>query len=371
MPNHVTSVIILSGDESRLKAMLEQIKNDEVGIGSVDFNKILPMPEALHMTSGSIENDAITVYLSAVNPINEEFSGIKKLGAAEFSEMLKKLPSSSKKIDMMMPEKEAINLSKDRYRESLQYIAEKGEKYVSNVLKYGVSTWYDWAVGNWGTKWNAYGYDNSVEMEDHKLKFLTAWAAPHPILQKLSEMYPDIKFEHEWADEDIGSNCGRYVYYGGERIEEYFPESQKECLEFAARVMDVSLEEDYALYLNASETGYIYIEGDDDYELVEIADQTALFTNKCITDADIPNGMYCYHLRSSDNGDFCAIEKSVLVNNAGSIITKEPVALCEKGCIELNDDSSPNFLGENMSLYMFREYSPEQNEEMNMGMSEV
>lgn len=32
MPNHVTSVITLSGDESRIKAMLEQIKNDEVGI---------------------------------------------------------------------------------------------------------------------------------------------------------------------------------------------------------------------------------------------------------------------------------------------------------------------------------------------------
>lgn len=295
MPNHVTSVINLSGDESRIKAMLERIKNDEVGIGSVDFKKILPMPDNIYCGN---------------------------LG----------------------PKERAI---------------------------YGDNNWYDWSNANWGTKWNAYGYDNGVEMEDGKLKFLTAWAAPHPILQKLSEMYPDIKFEHEWADEDIGSNCGRYVYYGGERIEEYFPESQKECLEFAARVMDVSLEEDYALYLNASETGYIYIEGDDDYELVEIADQTALFTNKRITDADIPKGMYCYHLRSGDNGDFCAIEKSVLVNHAGSIITKEPVALGEKGCIELNENSSPNFLGENMSLYMFREYSPEQTEEMNMGISEV
>ena len=84
-------------------------------------------------------------------------------------------------------------------------------------------------------------------------------------------MYPDIKFEHEWADEDIGRNCGRYVYYNGERVEEYFPESQKDCLEFAARVMDVDLEEDYALYLNASETENINIEYDDEYELIEVA----------------------------------------------------------------------------------------------------
>ena len=192
---------------------------------------------------------------------------------------------------------------------------------------YGENNWYDWRIGNWGTKWNSYGYTENTTFQDGKIKFLTAWSAPHPILQKLSEMFPDIKTEHEWADEDIGMNCGRYIYYDGERVEEYFPESQKECLEFAAKVMDVSLEEDYALYLNASETGYVNIEYDDEYELVEIEDLHALFTNERITDADIPKGMYCYHLRHDDNGNFCAIEKNVTVNHAGSIITKEPIEL--------------------------------------------
>lgn len=167
-----------------------------------------------------------------------------------------------------------------------------------------------WAVGNWGTKWNAYGYDNGVEMEDGKLKFLTAWAAPHPIMQKLSEMYPDIKFEHEWADEDIGNNCGRYVYYNGERVEEYFPESQKDCLEFAAKVMDTSLEEDYSLYLNATETEYINIEYDDEYELIEVAGHTALFTNDRITDANIPKGIGIRNRSMIDKSDLviCYIE---------------------------------------------------------------
>lgn len=143
MPNHVTSVITLSGDENRIKAMLEAIQNDEVGVGSVDFNKILPMPESLHMTSGSIEDSAIAVYISAVNPINEEFEGVKKKDAAEFREMLKKLPVLSQKIDILMPENEAINLAEDRYRESVKYLVDKGEKYVSNLIQYGASTWYD------------------------------------------------------------------------------------------------------------------------------------------------------------------------------------------------------------------------------------
>jgi hypothetical protein len=295
MPNHVTNVISFSGDKSRISVMLKEIQNNEHGIGSVDFEKIIPMPDTVY--NGSL--------------------GIRE-------------------------------------REL-----------------YGENNWYDWRIGNWGTKWNSYGYTENTTFQDGKIKFLTAWSAPHPILQKLSEMYPDVKMEHEWADEDIGMNCGRYVYYDGERVEEYFPESQKECLEFAAKVMDVSLEEDYALYLNASETGYVNIEYDDEYELVEIEDLPALFTNERITDADIPKGMYCYHIRHDDNGNFCAIEKNVTVNHAGSIITKEPIELGKQGYISLNQDNSPNFLGENMSIYMFREYNPGQSEEMSMGMTEV
>ena len=295
MPNHITNVIELSGDESRIAEMLGRIQYDKFGIGSVDFEKIIPMPDNI-------------------------FKG--NLGPEERS-------------------------------------------------KYGSNNWYDWSVANWGTKWNSYGYPDNTALENGKLTFVTAWSAPHPIMQKLSEMFPEIKLEHEWADEDIGYNCGRYVYYDGARIEEYFPESQKDRLEFAARVRNLSLEEDCAMYLNASETGYINIEGDDEYELVEVAGQTALFTNDRITDADIPKGMHCYHLRHNDEGDFCAIEKNVTFNHGGSIVAKEPIDLGDKGYIELDDDSSPNFLGENMSLYMFRENDPEQGEEMDIGMSEV
>ena len=178
-------------------------------------------------------------------------------------------------------------------------------------------------------------------------------------------MFPEIKIIHEWADEDIGMNCGRYEYYDGERYEEYYAENEKERLEFAARVMDVDLEINYGLYLNASETGYVNIESSDEYERIELFGQTALFTNDRITDADIPKGTYCYDLRRSDDGErFCSIEKRVAVNRGGSVVTKEPLDLGEKGFIPLTEDTEPNFMGEIVTFADFIEQTQELGMEM-------
>ena len=296
MPNHITNRIKLTGEPAEIRKALEAVKDDKHGIGTIDFEKVIPMPDNI-------------------------FRG---------------------------------NLGTEERR------------------LYGNNNWYDWSVANWGTKWGAYGYDESVDYSENKdsLFFLTAWAAPHPVVAKLAEMFPALTFEHEWADEDIGVNCGRRVYCDGELTDEYYPDYGKESVEFATAVMDRQLEEDYGLYLNASETGYINIEFDDDYELIELFDKPALFTNARITDADVPKGMYCYHLRHGDDEYFSTIEKRVVVNHSGSVITKEPIDLGEQGYITFTEDSSPNFTGETMSLYQFREYSPEQEqtESEDMGM---
>jgi len=48
MPNHITNILTAHGDEKQLKAMFEAIKSDEIGLGSTDFNKIVPMPENIY-----------------------------------------------------------------------------------------------------------------------------------------------------------------------------------------------------------------------------------------------------------------------------------------------------------------------------------
>lgn len=42
MPNHVTNVLTLHGEPEQIRAMLEAIQYDDLGIGSVDFNTTTP-----------------------------------------------------------------------------------------------------------------------------------------------------------------------------------------------------------------------------------------------------------------------------------------------------------------------------------------
>jgi len=44
MPNHITNILTIYGTDEQVDKVLEFIKNDELGVGTIDFNKITPMP---------------------------------------------------------------------------------------------------------------------------------------------------------------------------------------------------------------------------------------------------------------------------------------------------------------------------------------
>lgn len=104
---------------------------------------------------------------------------------------------------------------------------------------------------------------------------------------------------------------------------------------------------------------------DEKLEVIEILDRKALFSNDRITPKDIPQGLYCYDLRHSDDGDrFCSVETKVTVNYGGSIITNEPLDLGESGYIPLDEDTEPNFTGEELTIGEFMNSKFEQEQEM-------
>ena len=342
MPNHVTNVVTFRGDQERVYEALKRIQKDGEEIGTIDFNKIIPMPESLDIEAGSRTDAGLKAY--------SEF----------ISECL---------LEDRVRHVEDLRITEERERGYLKDHGEinkddfaLGKTAYNNVQMYGTPTWYEWRIQNWGTKWNS--YSSEFDAENNALRFCTAWSAPHPIMERLQEMYPDLSFTHEWADEDIGNNCGRAEYFDGERFLSEYPEGECDRIEFAASILRCS-PADYGLYLNASEDGYIRLDTDT-YDLIDLFGKPALFSNWRLSSDDIPKGLYCYDLREADNGDrFITIEPHVVVNHGGSVITDEPIDFGEAGFISFTDETSPNFIGTAVTIeeYLKGEFNEDMDED--------
>ena len=91
------------------------------------------------------------------------------------------------------------------------------------------------------------------------------------------------------------------------------------------------------------------------FQEIEIFDVPGLFSNGRISSADIPEGMYIYDLRGSDDdpGMPITVENHVTVNHAGSIITAKPLDLGEEGRLTFTEEEGLNFVGGEISAYRF------------------
>ena len=209
MPNHIINIVTIKGDKDRVKEILEEIKDDEIGYGSIDFNKIDPMPKDLEIDSGTLTDRGLKYY--------KEFVSVYTAFQNRTKDELLNIPEDKEKIFLRQRkgiDSEEWKLGRQAYR---------------NELKYGAPTWYEWAYKHWGTKWNAYGYDYDCGLvSDDKISFETAWCSPMGILQKLSEKYPDVGIAVEWADECRSNGCGRYEYRGGKLENDFYTQDEYE-----------------------------------------------------------------------------------------------------------------------------------------------
>lgn len=324
MSVRITNRLLFTGEPKRIAEIFEAIKSEKEGVGTLDFNKLIPMPEELDIECSSAADRGFAHYKNFVS---------------EYA-----LSKGGKDIDYLNIPEEAEKLHLKYYKEIPENEWELGRKAFRNQIKYGVRDWYHWSIQNWGLKWNAYGFKAPEARTDNKIIFDSSDYAPHKIVRMIAEKYPDVEITHEWASEELGKYCGKKVYMNGLLTEEEYPETEMDRCNFAVGVYEVSSPEDLGITMNADGTAYIRIT-DEDFELIEILDQKALFTNERMWSVNIPRGMHCYHLRYSDDGNrFASLEKFACVNHGGTVITKEPIDFGKKDHIVLTDDTSPNFL---------------------------
>lgn len=199
MPNYIKNRVKFVGESGELIRVYEFLKDDNGNV-NMDFNKVVPMSEELNIQAGSQTSTGL-----------EYFNLIMK---REQCLDMKCTTSQIKAIEAL-PDFEKIK--------------ELGKKALSNLAKYGHTTWYDWSIDNWGTKWNAM----NVTWENETLVFETAWNHPEPVLVELSNLFPQVQICLEYADEDTGYNCGKVVYQNGEMNKDIPEDGSKEAYEIA------------------------------------------------------------------------------------------------------------------------------------------
>lgn len=105
---------------------------------------------------------------------------------------------------------------------------------------------------------------------------------------------------------------------------------------------------------------------DEKLEVVEVLGQTALFTNGRVTEQELPDGLYKYDLREGESISFASIEPYVLVNHGGTVLLKAPIDFGNEKYIVFDDDTTPNFLGYELTPTEFMETDFTQTEDENM-----
>ena len=97
MPNYVQNKITFECPDEKAKEILTAVmydpdpsNKDSTGYGTIDFNKLIPMPPSLKIECGSSTERGIEMYLSAINPKSADL-GLPKLSANAFRQLVLKL----------------------------------------------------------------------------------------------------------------------------------------------------------------------------------------------------------------------------------------------------------------------------------------
>ena len=95
------------------------------------------------------------------------------------------------------------------------------------------------------------------------------------------------------------------------------------------------------------------LDSKEDYQEIEICGVNGVFSNGRIDRDKLPDGLYCYDIRGTDNdpGELKYLEARVAVNHAGSVVTASPIELPDTGRLDISEEIS--FSGGTTSLRKF------------------
>lgn len=198
MPNNVTNLLTINAkSETRLEEVLNFIKSQD---RILDFEKIIPAPKELNKIIEYVHLKAEVFLILKEQKKYDVLRNFKKYIRENYG---------SFSFNTLRAAKEMLN---DSCQHEGVKITDKENALLAIECfeKCGYMGWYDFRISQWGTKWNAYDVE---KCDKNSIIFDTAWSTPYPVIEKLSEIFPDVEFYVKFADEDaFGGNNGEYAF---------------------------------------------------------------------------------------------------------------------------------------------------------------
>ena len=73
---------------------------------------------------------------------------------------------------------------------------------------------YQWSCDSWGTKWDACDVVIAEAKTSTTISFQTPWGPPEPVIRKLAELFPQLKFTLSFWERGMAFQ-GKYTYENG------------------------------------------------------------------------------------------------------------------------------------------------------------
>lgn len=205
MPNWCEQELTIKGSKLKLKKFLDYAKTKRK---CIDEEKFVPMPNELKESVSGSQEMLYDAFYGDIS-IFDHYEWIPK-----------EIKGNREKI-------------KEYFRKQYEDADKIAEMYKISMDKYGVKTWYEWALVNWGTKWGICHPtidEEILEILLHTLNikdvkegtllyhFESAWSPADRIVQKMSEIFKDLVFTLEFWESGCGYK-GKYVFKNGEMLE--------------------------------------------------------------------------------------------------------------------------------------------------------
>lgn len=199
MPNWCENKLTVTGSSEEIKQIRKCLlsKVPQTNEVILDFNCLISMPKAVQIDCGSLgERSHFLLKKSKDAPFDDEV--IEKL-----------ISNEAKALSLSLRARQEgwtfggfiqwLEQSDIRQKE-LGFNLQLGRLYAKNLKKYNARHWYDWALSNWGCKWNATTRYIDEENEHIICDFDTPWVPPENWFDSLCKEYPDLSLQLDYYE---------------------------------------------------------------------------------------------------------------------------------------------------------------------------